>query len=706
MKLGRNDRCSCGSGKKFKNCCEEKSNSLELGNLVTDFLYNYYIIYDSNKSREVSSFLHDFNPVMGDLVDALWYCLQLPRHGFDLIMAPDKLFSVGDGIQQHNIFIITNEKTQGNLNLLSTFPPTVYLTEETCRKEALELNDLVPAKLGIETLEKLDSDNLKKMWHDLREDVEDFCKKFKIKRDTLKGMSVQLINKEQRSVLPNIYLHNQYGEDDLNSLLEKFKQNSYSAIERALHAKEALFIANAYSQLGDTLNKFEKDFETIKQNNYKTQPTALILTLPGRPKINLTNKPEYKTFYNSTKEKEIIDFLAVQRAISLGGVWLEGELIPSQLFLEIAKLEKHFHEKNINMNYVKRTQRKIGKELVKCFPNYELGQFIMASSKLIAFTDFPIGLAILPGYDDPICNLIPITYRPLTPLDSILGSNLPQIKEHYIGRGKGFKVLIVECLDKKDTIRLISDIAWLVVKQQLNNNKWINVYYEEAESIDVLESIINKYRDIDFLIVSAHGKYNEHGEAGLEVGEEYWIPKDNLKVPPIVILSACHVAVKGTGKATISDRFLQVGALAVLGTLIPVNVKENAMLTQRFFYYISEVIDGHHLCYDLSEAWMRIINANVFSEILTSTNKLEKWFITKNKDGKTPYEQYFEKVTESGINRNEIHNKTIEYLLEIAEKDGMKKYLQSVLSSKGYIPESLFYIFSGYPEKVILKSRY
>ena len=29
-KLGRNDRCACGSGKKFKNCCEGKTSATSL----------------------------------------------------------------------------------------------------------------------------------------------------------------------------------------------------------------------------------------------------------------------------------------------------------------------------------------------------------------------------------------------------------------------------------------------------------------------------------------------------------------------------------------------------------------------------------------------------------------------------------------------------------------------------------------------------
>lgn len=34
-KVGRNDRCPCGSGKKYKNCCADKARGLPTGGWVT-----------------------------------------------------------------------------------------------------------------------------------------------------------------------------------------------------------------------------------------------------------------------------------------------------------------------------------------------------------------------------------------------------------------------------------------------------------------------------------------------------------------------------------------------------------------------------------------------------------------------------------------------------------------------------------------------
>ncbi|MFP3472728.1 hypothetical protein R0J90_21990, partial [Micrococcus sp. SIMBA_144] len=79
---------------------------------------------------------------------------------------------------------------------------------------------------------------------------------------------------------------------------------------------------------------------------------------------------------------------------------------------------------------------------------------------------------------------------------------------------------------------------------------------------------------------------------------------------PVIILSACHVATKGRGDFTVNDAFINAGALAILGTLIPVDVVENAALTQRLFFYIAETLQGQHDCKDLAEAWKRVSNMN------------------------------------------------------------------------------------------------
>lgn len=68
---------------------------------------------------------------------------------------------------------------------------------------------------------------------------------------------------------------------------------------------------------------------------------------------------------------------------------------------------------------------------------------------------------------------------------------------------------------------------------------------------------------------------------------------DHIQVSPVVLLSACHVSPRGLGASSVTDMLLRAGVKAILGTLIPVDVKRNALLTGRLFSYISEALAGN-----------------------------------------------------------------------------------------------------------------
>ncbi|MED0983012.1 CHAT domain-containing protein [Bacillus paramycoides] len=660
---------------------------------------NYYVVFDKNKERKLSPSSHLYDPMLVDVSSALWYYLHMPRHGFDVIVSPNSLFVVGEGIQQHNIFIIPSELTESHIKLLTRYPPALYISEDSCYEKACILNNEHPSKLGCCAIQNLSATTLAEHWKVTTESV----------KKLLEGMDINILNisprllvGNERTALPNVFLANQ--NEDTEDMLNFLQYHGYSFKSRVYTTKRQRSLFNLYNQLDSDLESLPNDV-VLKALSIEQAVTdfPLIITLPGGPSKRRTYGVHSRNDEISEEEKALINFFGVQRAISQQGVWLEGEIFPSINFSRLSILEEHFHARKQSSKFIIRTLKKFGKELTKNLGIEEIGKYIESSSKIIAFTDFPIGLAILPGYSDPLCCMVSISYRPLTPLTSTFQYGLRQLDEHYIGPGQGFKVLIVECLSKSDHIRIISDMGWSVVRNQLKDNRMVTVHYEEVDSADKLEEVISSYTDIDFLVISAHGMYSKDGIAGLSVGNDFWMPSRHSKVPPVVILSACHVAPKGKGDYTINDAFLEAGALAVLGTLIPVNVKENAMITQRFFQYIIETLEGHHNCFDLAEAWKRVVAMNAVSEILSASKKLIAWSITTNENGKTPYDEYFEEIKKSEIYPGKVHDQSIEILKRIADRAGMKTYLESVLQSQGYISESFFYLFSGYPEKIIIK---
>ncbi len=61
-KVGRNDPCPCGSGKKFKKCCEEKLSKKKINaQLFSDFQKNPEM---EGKMQKVSSLLKNVKPLL------------------------------------------------------------------------------------------------------------------------------------------------------------------------------------------------------------------------------------------------------------------------------------------------------------------------------------------------------------------------------------------------------------------------------------------------------------------------------------------------------------------------------------------------------------------------------------------------------------------------------------------------------------------
>lgn len=667
--------------------------------------YNYYIVYDSQKARKNRDSMHLYTPILGDMMKAFWYCLHLPRHFMDLIVSPDWVFATGDGYQQHNIYLISSSVSDIEIQMLTKNPPTLYIYEdEINRNDDLDLQKKFPATLGNILQENISNEILNVHWNSLKYKTMDIIKEFAIERFPL-TVKPKLLSNSNRYILPNLFMINQYGDGERS--INYLVNNVHDARRRALMIKETVYLANAYYSYGNRLNDNNAvEFKKIMNENFPFTPTALVVTLPGGPKYRKSFDTYYKEENLSLEENELIRFFGVQRSIALQGVYLEGQIISSEVFALLSQLEKHFYLAAINVNgkvnpkYVERVLRKFGKVISNLF-EVPLKEFVLASSTLIAFTDFPIGLAILPGFTDPLCNIIPISYRPLTPLTLTYQYGIAKIDDFYLHERKNFKVLIIECLDPNDKIRKFADMAWEVIEFQSKEYKFIEIFYEAVNSSVKINEILEKYTSIHMLILSAHGSYDENGIAGIEIKGEIWLPDAKTRVPPIVILSACHVAVKGDGNYTISEAFLRCGALATLGTLIPVGVKKNGILMQQFLLYISEVLNGKYVCRNLSEAWFNAINYGIVTEILSMSPKLERWFLTPREiDGKLPAQEYHDKAEKTRIKRGNFHKETIKLLLSIAEKDQMDEHLKAVLNSKGYIAESVFYTFAGYPEKI------
>ena len=176
-------------------------------------------------------------------------------------------------------------------------------------------------------------------------------------------------------------------------------------------------------------------------------------------------------------------------------------------------------------------------------------------------------------------------------------------------------------------------------------------------------------------------------------------------LPPVVILSACHVAPRGAGAVTVADLLLREGAVAVLGTQVPVDVAHNAILMGRLFVYVTEVMAQREEHATLLEVWHRVQTSNAINDILNGSNSLHSWGRSMAASGRPVLVEFMSVRSTGQLQMGHIYKDTERVLGAIADDQGEGERVRNWFRSPGYVPESLFYLFIGRPEHIYLRPR-
>ena len=167
-----------------------------------------------------------------------------------------------------------------------------------------------------------------------------------------------------------------------------------------------------------------------------------------------------------------------------------------------------------------------------------------------------------------------------------------------------------------------------------------------------------------------------------------------------MILSACHTSPRGRGAFVVGDMMLRAGAIAILTTLIPVNVMRNAILLVRLFTNIKEAQKKFSNLNTLDQIWQHVIATNALHEIIAESKNMEKWANTKDKEGKTPQERFKMEYSVGKLDFKNIYNDTEKILIQMAKEEGIGEKMENYLKSQGSFPESIFYQWIGSPENI------
>jgi CHAT domain len=409
--------------------------------------------------------------------------------------------------------------------------------------------------------------------------------------------------------------------------------------------------------------------------------------------------PHPETLSDVLIERSAIEFITTHRAIARSGIGFMMPSVPQEAFNVLGQLEEHCRV-GAKGPQVWRLLDKLNTAMAPIWNNMTAGA-VARASMLTAFTNFPIGLLRLPNDTEPLATRIPIAYRPILPLTNAVQRELMSMQVFEVP--ENFTVLVAECIPESDPVGQLSRRGWKGTGDFIKStNANINLKRMDTLSKSALRAAIEEVKP-DFLVISAHGFFDrESNMAGLVIGTELSLGTDIGTMPPVVILSACHVAPRGTSAVSVTDLLLRQDAIAVLGTQVPVDVIHNSVFMGRFFLYISETLAKHETHTNLLEVWHRTQTGNAVNDIANGSDSLRSWMMERFVATGRPVVQEFMISRSTGRLRN-IYADTEQILGEIADEMGDGPKVRNWFRRPGYVPESLFYVFAGKPERIYLR---
>jgi len=638
--------------------------------------------------------MHLFDDLLIPILPAVEYCLHMPRTEMDTYDVDTRLLDKAYDVP-HNICIIPD-----TVPLIEQIMPkyTFIIYADNCLDGVIESAQRSETELAAMSVSDLSQESLKKHWESL------FNTRTVQEAERLNDIKKQyLLSDNKQLILPSLATARQYGKVDAvyNKVFNSINvfETCANVIWNQLVHHNALMSCSNFS--GTDGDEFRKMYREGEENAKKTTRVNVVITMPGVPRRQVKLGGLNQRL--PVDEKKVIRLLALHRAIAKGALIIEAPLVGDALFDKLDELEINCKQ-GTNNKYVKKTLRDIGKLFEEKLTKEQLWA-INRAKHITVFSDFPIGLAIIGDADTSLQCYKEISYRPLTPLTRCFQNEM--VKHRQIHHGSRCKIAFAECVPDDSQNKWIRSTSASIIHSLKNfcaDNEKMEYAYAETLTVKELKDFITENSDADILHISAHGSYDRNiNMAGLMVGHEFWMGDDNdYRLPPVVILSACHVSPRGSGVVNVADMFVRAGAEAILGTFVPVNARRNMILINRLYTYINEAQKGGKMYKTLSEAWSGVVATNAIHELTASSQKFSEWIMGKNENGELRLMDFTMKRCPGRLHGSSMYRDSIDILKEMLHEEGMDGKFDDILSQNDYFPESFFYQWIGFPENIFL----
>ncbi|UUU36779.1 CHAT domain-containing protein [Streptomyces sp. CA-210063] len=657
---------------------------------------------------------HGLAKTVATALPGLWYCLHLPAALSDLIDVDIWMLKAAQNLSlEHNILLVPidcfDEDVLGRH--LQYHHPVVTICPDELLDEARQRASTLGFALPTTPYSQLSDATLTAQWKAVHEHfIPDLPR--------LTG-EVPLTHRLDLAplTLPHRRLARQMGWPTAESVVQD--TSASEAFAQALRGQTFLAALTRLEREGASHDEADRRFrQTFEEEATRLRvPVALALpgTAPAYARIAYDSELRRRTGPQSAVnpndtwsvtlherpdhmvERAAIEFAVTHQSVASSGLGLMLPTMPPDAFITLAELERHFHTPHSSAA-VRRLLTRLN-DAAQPLWSKELKAAIQRASYLTVFSDFPLGLLTMPGDSAPLCARLPVMYRPLQPLTRMVQQQLSAPPAMSLDRS--IKVLVAECIPVSDPVGRMSRQGWDIARETVApDSVTLTIIQAETLTLEALRQSVAEHRP-DILIISAHGTMVGN-MAALVVGDAPHLDLGLDRMPPVVILSACHVAPRGSGTVAITDLLLREGALAVLGTQVPVDVRRNAMLMVRFMVYLAKENTKPGQFSTILDVWHHVQTSNAVNDIIDGSPSLRAWGTSTTINGRPVLVEFMSSRAVGRIRPPHVYEDTERVLGEIADEQGQGDRVRNWFRRPGYVPESLFYIFAGRPDRIHL----
>lgn len=290
-----------------------------------------------------------------------------------------------------------------------------------------------------------------------------------------------------------------------------------------------------------------------------------------------------------------------------------------------------------------------------------------------------------------------VTRIPTTPGNLFIQSlNTP----NYINlsRSDFSEVLLISAMKRDDPLLGFVPMAIDAFKKVLSGKVRISVARVAAEA-DLIAAL-NSFQGA-MVIFDGHGSH-EHGRPGVlhlqdEAIDVWSLQSKMVRIPPIVVLSACDTHAADRNHASAANGFLALGARAVLGSVFPLNGLDAAAFLARLLHRTTNFIGPAQKMFGRSLTWLEIMSGMIRMQLLTD-------FLRRLQSlGLIDEAVYFDVHEKGNFAINSLQVWPFEAIIELLREHGVEiERASRELRTSAALSSATKYIQLGRPETLLI----